>query len=186
MLKPPFCGEGRLNEHRRAERWTALNYTSHYPFSRSKARSQQLAQIHVTKIPNQVCWECADPDHGCPRTPARHSSARISFSLHCFPRSRARQRCAPPKRSFSLILREWTSSNSSKSKQWAVDEHANGSTSFPPLLPPPPLSSPQRFIQLVASSISLYHCRFITAASSLSLHHCRFITVTMSRRRDVT
>ena len=48
------CGNCILYEHRRAERWTALNYTSHYPFSRSRARSQQLAQIHVTKIPNQV------------------------------------------------------------------------------------------------------------------------------------
>jgi hypothetical protein len=111
-----ILGKTECNEHRRAERWTALNYTSHYPFSRSRARSQQLAQIHVTKFPNQVCWECAGPDHGCPRTLARHSGVRISFSLHCFPRRRARQRCAPPKSSFSLVLREWTSSNSSKSK----------------------------------------------------------------------
>ena len=46
-------------EHRRAERWTALNYASHYPFSRSKARSQQQAPSHTTKIINQVCCSCA-------------------------------------------------------------------------------------------------------------------------------
>ena len=38
-----------LNEHRRAERWTALNYASHYPFSRSKARSQNRPQATPRK-----------------------------------------------------------------------------------------------------------------------------------------
>ena len=53
----------------------------------------------------------------------------------------------------------------------------------PPLPPHPPLSrsstihSASRFIQLVASSLSLNRCRFITADSSLSLQHCRFIAV---------
>ena len=47
------------NEHRCAERWTALNYASNYPLSRSKARSQQQAQSHTTKIINQVCCCCA-------------------------------------------------------------------------------------------------------------------------------
>ena len=52
-----FCSQ-KPNEHRRAGRWTALNYTSHYPFSRSKASSQQQAQSHTTKIINQVCCCC--------------------------------------------------------------------------------------------------------------------------------
>ena len=66
-LSPSLCGLSSppgfgvleriiINEHRRAERWTALNYASHYPFSRSKARSQQQAQSHTTKIMNQVCF----------------------------------------------------------------------------------------------------------------------------------
>ena len=58
-------------EHRRAERWTALNYASHYPFSRSKARSQQQAQSHTTKIMNQVCF------HGQER--------RVQYALPRFP-----------------------------------------------------------------------------------------------------
>ena len=61
----------RNNEHRRAERWTALNYASHYPFSRSKARSQQQAPSHTTKIMNQVCF------HGQER--------RVQYALPRFP-----------------------------------------------------------------------------------------------------
>ena len=53
-----MAAKRRNDEHRRVERWTALNYASHYPFSRSKARSQQQAPSHTTKITNQVCCCC--------------------------------------------------------------------------------------------------------------------------------
>ena len=67
------------NEHRRAERWTALNYATHYPFSRSKARSQQQAPSHTTKIKNQVCCCC------CATTKRRALvSGHYSLGQPCF------------------------------------------------------------------------------------------------------
>ena len=71
-------------EHRRAERWTALNYASHYPFSRSKARSQQQAPSHTTKIINQVC---------CSALP-RSVEVLYRAASQCFP---AQRRSASPR-----------------------------------------------------------------------------------------
>ena len=66
------------NGHRRAERWTALNYALDYPFSRSKARSQQQAQSHTTIIINQVCCFC------CATTPRALFSGYDSLGQPCF------------------------------------------------------------------------------------------------------
>ena len=78
-------------EHRRAVRWTALNYASHYPFSRSKARSQQQASSHTTKIKNQVCCCCCATTkrralvsgHDSLGQPCFHGQERRGVSVAC-------------------------------------------------------------------------------------------------------
>ena len=77
--------------HRRAERWIALNYASHYPFSRRKARSQQQAPSNTTKIKNQVRFCCCATTkrralvsgHDSLGQPCFHGQERRGVSVAC-------------------------------------------------------------------------------------------------------